>query len=393
MPAPDGDPCGSVPDLDRLCNLTLDRVDARDGSAAVCDPDRAGRDGKSVRALADLDRVPLKRARIDPHHGVVARVRDPHRAVAEDERARPAPDGDALDAAPGRMCRARRPLRTGYRCWRSRAGRFATATAVGLEPATVTFSSRGAAGSTRAIVDSPNAAQTEPAPTATFACALARRPADLHRVCHLSELGIDLGEAAEQSVRDPQALALAVSDSGRCLIVERDEARVRALGRRRAASGFGPRLFPTQTDPAPKATGPGRLPTGTRSTTLFVAGSITPTLLASTSDPAPAPERLTITAATAAAITRPMIAAPIRISVRRERLGGHPRTREALGEPVGLELVERLGRVEVLQWVRAERATAERRPSSKPRAVPDMITWPPCAVAPMRAARATASPT
>jgi hypothetical protein len=63
------------------------------------------------------------------------------------------------------------------------------------------------------------------------------------------------------------------------------------------------------------------LPTGTWSTTLFVAGSITPTLLASTSDAAPAPERLTITAATAAAIRRPMIAAPIRISVRCERLG------------------------------------------------------------------------
>ena len=37
----------------------------------------------------------------------------------------------------------------------------------------------------------------------------------------------------------------------------------------------------------------------------------------------------------------------------------HPRTREALGEPVGLKLVERLGRVEVLQRVRAERAGGE----------------------------------
>ena len=81
-------------------------------------------------------------------------------------------------------------------------------------------------------------------------------------------------------------------------------------------------------------------------------------MFASTSDDAPAPERLddhrSHSGDHEAEDRRPDQDQP---PVRTPR--GHPRPREPLGKPVGLELVERLGRVEVLQRVRTERPGRE----------------------------------
>ena len=178
-------------------------------------------------ALADLDRVPLKRDRLDPRHGVVARVRDPDRAVAECECARPRPTGTVL-IDPWSNVSSAKTCTDWSRLLAIQSRSFATATAVGLKPAIVTLpesrTGRVDTRDRRFPEDRPDRAGAD----SNLSCALARTP-PTSIVRHLTELGIDLGEAAEQAVGDPQALALAVCDPGR-LIVERDQACVRPLG-------------------------------------------------------------------------------------------------------------------------------------------------------------------
>ena len=67
-------------DANGLRHFVLDRIDTRDGSVpSVGDPDRAGRDSKTAWLPADRDRgFDGARLRVEPHDGVVERVRDPY---------------------------------------------------------------------------------------------------------------------------------------------------------------------------------------------------------------------------------------------------------------------------------------------------------------------------
>ena len=92
---------GWSPDRDGRDRPVRRRVDARDRVVEpVGNPDRAGGDGRRIRALmADVDFGHRVRRRVDAEHGCPALVADPDRPVAVAEVGREAVDLDPLDDA------------------------------------------------------------------------------------------------------------------------------------------------------------------------------------------------------------------------------------------------------------------------------------------------------